>query len=97
VLLDRAGITPPKKERHFITHNQNNVRRNPGRMDGVTWNGSSFICNKSVDGETTLSEAINDSDFDSEFNSDDYDWDNNEYFAQESRHTRAVGCVLDMA
>lgn len=30
------------------------VRRNPGRMDGVRWNGRSFICARKVDGEGAL-------------------------------------------
>jgi hypothetical protein len=29
------------------------VRRNPGRMDGLRWNGSSFICSSSIDARTT--------------------------------------------
>ncbi|KAF7326794.1 hypothetical protein MSAN_02498900 [Mycena sanguinolenta] len=28
------------------------VRRNPGRMDGVQWNGDSFVCARQVDGDT---------------------------------------------
>ncbi|KAJ6522474.1 hypothetical protein B0H19DRAFT_1202768 [Mycena capillaripes] len=27
------------------------IRRNPGRMDGVQWNGDSFVCARQVDGE----------------------------------------------
>jgi hypothetical protein len=27
------------------------VRRNPGRMDGVLWNGDSFVCARQVEGE----------------------------------------------
>ncbi|KAF7333743.1 Peptide hydrolase [Mycena venus] len=27
------------------------VRRNPGRMDGVQWNGDSFVCARQVDGD----------------------------------------------
>lgn len=29
------------------------VRRNPGRMDGVQWNGDSFVCARQVDGDVT--------------------------------------------
>jgi hypothetical protein len=27
------------------------IRRNPGRMDGVQWNGDSFVCARQVDGD----------------------------------------------
>lgn len=27
-------------------------RRNPGRMDGVRWNGDQFICNSRVEGDS---------------------------------------------
>ncbi|KAJ7204552.1 hypothetical protein B0H12DRAFT_472288 [Mycena haematopus] len=27
------------------------VRRNPGRMDGVQWNGDSFVCARQIDGD----------------------------------------------
>lgn len=27
------------------------IRRNPGRMDGVQWNGDSFVCTRQVDGD----------------------------------------------
>jgi hypothetical protein len=26
------------------------ARRNPGRMDGSSWNGSTFICSRRIDG-----------------------------------------------
>ncbi|KAJ7778016.1 hypothetical protein DFH07DRAFT_1056340 [Mycena maculata] len=29
------------------------VRRNPGRMDGVQWNGDSFVCARQVDGDVS--------------------------------------------
>ncbi|KAJ7093513.1 hypothetical protein C8R44DRAFT_890733 [Mycena epipterygia] len=29
------------------------IRRNPGRMDGVQWNGDSFVCARQVDGDVT--------------------------------------------
>jgi len=41
---------PPKKP--------DPVRRNPGRMDGVRWAGSSFICPTSVEGDLTTSDNI---------------------------------------
>ncbi|KAF7375795.1 Peptide hydrolase [Mycena sanguinolenta] len=33
------------------------VRRNPGRMDGVQWNGDSFVCARQVDGDTPNAEV----------------------------------------
>ncbi|KAK7046188.1 peptide hydrolase [Favolaschia claudopus] len=27
------------------------MRRNPGRMDGVQWNGDSFVCTRQIDGD----------------------------------------------
>ncbi|KAJ7749413.1 hypothetical protein B0H16DRAFT_1551408 [Mycena metata] len=29
------------------------IRRNPGRMDGVQWNGDSFVCAQQVDGDVS--------------------------------------------
>jgi hypothetical protein len=34
------------------------TRRNPGRMDGVQWNGSSFVCVSNVDGNEARSTSI---------------------------------------
>ncbi|KAJ8093736.1 hypothetical protein PM082_009596 [Marasmius tenuissimus] len=43
-------------------------RRNPGRMDGVKWNGDSFVCATHVDGDDhdSDSERYSDSGYDSE-------------------------------
>jgi hypothetical protein len=58
-----ADITPRKKP---------SVRRNCGRMDGVQWNGSSFICHAHVDDTRTTADAMN-----------AYDWDDEEPFYQD--------------
>ncbi|KAJ7141948.1 hypothetical protein C8R43DRAFT_1131257 [Mycena crocata] len=34
------------------------IRRNPGRMDGVQWNGDSFVCARQVDGDKVHDEHV---------------------------------------
>ncbi|KAK1223534.1 hypothetical protein PQX77_013582 [Marasmius sp. AFHP31] len=48
-------------------------RRNPGRMDGVKWNGDSFVCATRVDGDDhdSDSERYSDSGYDSELDVQD--------------------------
>jgi hypothetical protein len=41
------------------------TRRNPGRMDGVTWQGSTFICSRRIDGPTP---DFDDKGYDAEYN-----------------------------
>lgn len=38
---------------YTIPQQRGPLRRNPGRMDGTRWNGSSFICSPSIDAQTT--------------------------------------------
>lgn len=65
------------------------VRRNPGRMDGVLWNGDSFICANKVDESTGKDTTFGVSDFE-----DDSDSDEEE---STPRRTDVVVTLLDMA
>ncbi|KAF9458892.1 hypothetical protein BDZ94DRAFT_64045 [Collybia nuda] len=48
------------------------VRRNPGRMDGVRWNGSNFLCGEEVDGfDVGPIDLSNDIEYDYMVNYDD--------------------------
>ena len=59
-------------------------RRNPGRMDGVKWNGDSFVCAVRVDGD--------DGDSDSEYK---YEWD--EDVVVEEKEKRVEISLMDIA
>lgn len=88
LLPDCANIATKEGDDSKLSHNQiihsligptsspkpGPARRNPGRMDGVKWNGSSFICNGSVDGGMTTYDVVDDWDVDFDFESD-YDLD----------------------
>ncbi|KAJ7037670.1 hypothetical protein C8F04DRAFT_1092001 [Mycena alexandri] len=54
-LTYRAAIAATKKreeeEGKKVEKPVGIIRRNPGRMDGVQWNGDSFVCARQVDGD----------------------------------------------
>lgn len=62
------------------------VRRNPGRMDGVLWNGDSFICANKVD-EPAGGNATSDFEDDSESDGEE----------SAPRRTDVVVTLLDIA
>jgi hypothetical protein len=61
-------------------------RRNPGRMDGVKWNGSTFICVPKVDGFDQGSSDEGEDDY-----VDDYD------FAPSHQNRPLTVSILDIA
>ncbi|KAJ6601726.1 hypothetical protein DFH09DRAFT_1301926 [Mycena vulgaris] len=65
------------------------VRRNPGRMDGVQWNGDSFVCARQVDGD--LSRVHDVGAWDAE------DHESGPLPEEQGREERMVVSLLDMA
>ena len=64
-----------------------NIRRNPGRMDGVSWNGSSFICAQKVDdGSPPREEDV-----------DDHATDFDDTTVEQTTDDRMVVSLLDIA
>jgi hypothetical protein len=72
---------------------QSSTRRNPGRMDGVQWNGDQFICTYDVDGHYL------DSDVESAADDDElYEGDTNGLHGSDrARQPGPVVSLLDIA
>lgn len=66
------------------------VRRNPGRMDGVQWNGDSFVCARQVDGDVTRT-------YDVRVGAREDDNEGNATLADETRPEPMVVSLLDIA
>ena len=69
------------------------VRRNPGRMDGRRWKGSTFICSGSVDGGQTTQDIAED--WNGNSNIDD-DWDDREA-TERPRESETAILLCDIA
>jgi len=79
----RADLLATKK----IPKPVGNIRRNPGRMDGVSWNGSSFICAQKVDDGTPPREE----------DVDDHATDFDDTTREQTTDNRMVVSLLDIA